>query len=831
MQKALIILLVGLVSGIYAQDNYPKTSSEIYENIQRLNFLGSVLYVAAHPDDENTSLISYFSNKTHARVGYISLTRGDGGQNLIGSEIRELLGLIRTEELLSARRIDGGEQFFSRANDFGYSKQPEETFNFWNKDTVLSDLVYVIRKFKPDVIINRFDHRTAGTTHGHHTASAMLSIEAFDIANNPSVFPEHLNYTSTWQPKRLFMNTGWWFYGSKERFHKAMQRTDFHQINIGEFYPTRGISNTEISALSRSQHKSQGFGIAGTRGSQIEYLEHIKGDWDKHNKSVFEGVDTTWSRVEGGKEIGKILLEVENEFDFRNPSLSLPKLLKAYKLIKNLENQHWKAIKLAEIERIIVDCSGLFLEVSTKEKFGTNGDDLEIHFEAVNRSLPSINLVEISIPSISTSFSYAQELRKNELFVSDKVIKLTDNLRYSTPYWLEKPHSLGMYSVDNQELISEPQTPTEFVAQFKVKIYGETFLFMRDIIHKTTSPSEGEVREPFSIVPPVSIKLENPTLVFADNQSREIVVDLTAYSDNVAGTLKLNVPDNWDITPKSANISLDIKGKRQTVVFTITPPNSYEEGFVRPELRLENGEVYTQQVHLIDYVHIPLKIALMPAQTKVIRLDIKKEGESIGYIIGAGDDVANSLREIGYKVTEFEPREITIEKLQQFDVVVIGIRAYDIDNDLPLYQDVLFDYVKQGGTLVNQYNSLRELTTDKLAPYKLEISNDRVTDEESEVRFLAKDHCVLNKPNKITQKDFDGWVQERGLYFPSKWGKEFTPILGMNDKGEKELQGALLVAEYGEGYFIYTGLSFFRELPAGVSGAYRLFANILSIGK
>lgn len=832
--KILLSLILFLSFGnLYAQKYQPKTSSEIYEKVQKLNFLGTVLYVAAHPDDENTSMISHFSNNSHARVGYISLTRGDGGQNLIGSEIRELLGTIRTEELLAARRIDGGNQFFTRANDFGYSKQPTETFEFWDKDEVLSDLVFVIRQFQPDVIINRFDHRTPGTTHGHHTASAMLSVEAFDIANNKDKYPAQLKYVDVWQPTRQFYNTSWWFYGSHEKFDKVMGQSDFLRVNIGDYYPTRGVSNTEIAALSRSQHKSQGFGVAGSRGNQIEYLEPINGEWKSNYKTVFAGIDTTWTRIKGGAEIGEILEHVQHHFDFVNPANNLPDLLKAYQLIEKLEDGHWRTVKLEEIKEVIADCAGLFLEVSTKEENGTLDADIKVVIEAINRSNAEVEIGKVMLPALNNkTFLVNSSLENNEGIIQNKTLRLAADLGYTNPYWLNKSHSEGMYTVNNQELIGLPESPKQLTAVFNIQIDGVPIKFERAIIHKTTSPSKGEIRAPFSIVPDVSLEMNNSTLVFADGNSRAIKVDVKAFKDDVEGTLKLDIPNGWKVTPEEAHVSIDKKGKRQTVTFTLVPPHKHSEGVAKPYFMIKGKkEVFTNHVHVIDYSHIPKETVLLPTETKVIRLDIEKKGENIGYVLGAGDDVAKNLREIGYKVTEFEPQEITLEKLKQFDAVVLGIRAYDIDNDLTLFQDLLFEYAEQGGTLITQYNTLRELKTDKIAPYELVLSHDRVTDENSEVRFLAKNHPVLNRPNKITAKDFEGWVQERGLYFPSKWGAEFTPVLGMNDKGEDELKSSLLIAKYGKGYFVYTGLSFFRELPAGVSGAYRLFANLLSLGQ
>ncbi|HAH33823.1 MAG TPA: LmbE family protein, partial [Flavobacteriaceae bacterium] len=355
------------ISGVLAQQPKKPTASQIYHKLEKLNFLGSALYVAAHPDDENTRLISYLANDLHANTAYLSLTRGDGGQNLIGPQIRELLGVIRTQELLAARATDGGKQLFTRANDFGYSKHPDETLEIWNKDEVLSDVVRAIRKFKPDVIINRFNHRNPGSTHGHHTASAMLSFEAFDLVGDATKFPETATTFGSWQPKRLLFNTSWWFYGSKEKFKKA-DKSKLVSVETGNYYPALGLSNGEIASLSRSMHKSQGFGSTGTRGKQTEYLEILKGEFPKDTTNVFDGIDTSWSRIQGGVAIGKILNPLLDSFNFQDPSTIVPDLLLAYRLLQDTKQGHWRSIKLKELQALIVSCSGIFLEaVSSKE--------------------------------------------------------------------------------------------------------------------------------------------------------------------------------------------------------------------------------------------------------------------------------------------------------------------------------------------------------------------------------------------------------------------------------------------------------------------------------
>ncbi|RLJ68973.1 GlcNAc-PI de-N-acetylase [Lacinutrix venerupis] len=812
-----------------AQQPDKPNASEIYDAIEKLNFLGSVLYLAAHPDDENTRLISYMANHVKARTAYLSLTRGDGGQNLIGPEIRELLGVIRTQELLAARRTDGGEQRFTRANDFGYSKHPDETLAIWNKDEVLSDVVLAIRQFKPDIIINRFDHRSPGTTHGHHTSSAMLSYEAFDLAGDASVYPNQVKEYGTWQPKREFYNTSWWFYGSKEKF-EAADKTNLLNVDVGTYYPSSGLSNTEIASLSRSQHKSQGFGNTGTRGEQIEYIELIKGDLPKDKSNVFDGIDTSWNRVKGGKAIGDILKQVQENFDFTNPSASIKNLIKAYNLIKKLENKHWRNIKTKEIKTIIAACSGLYLEAAATESSSVLNNTTKLNIETINRSNANIELVSISKSDNKKTISKNINLKNNLSVKTELDFYVSNNDNYSVPYWLEEKGTLGMYKVENKKWIGLPETLRTATIQFNLNIEGSPISYTKPIVYKTNDPVKGEVYKPFEIIPEVSAKISEKVIIFENDTQKEIPVIVKASRDNLEGFIELNYPEDWNVFPKQQKINIKHKGQEQRLVFTVIPPKYQSEGTLSPKVTIGN-KIYNKELIEIDYDHIPYQTVLLPSESKIVRLDIKKRGENIAYIEGAGDVVPESLTQIGYNVVIISPEDISSQKLSQFDAVVIGIRAYNTIEELNFKQDILFDFVKNGGNMIVQYNTSHRLKVDNLAPYTLELSRDRVTDESAEVTFVNPDHEVLNSPNKITQQDFKGWTQERGLYFPNKWAKEFTPILSMHDKGETPKTGSLLVAKYGKGYYIYTGLSFFREFPAGVSGAYRLFANMLSIGK
>lgn len=829
MQKLHTYFFILFVTCCVAQQPKKSSSVDIYHKIEKLNFLGSALYIAAHPDDENTRLISFLANEKMARTGYLSLTRGDGGQNLIGLELRELLGVIRTQELIEARRIDGGEQFFSRANDFGFSKVPNETLEIWDKEQVLEDMVWIIRNFQPDIIINRFDHRSPGTTHGHHTSSAMLTQEAYDLSNNPDYKSEQLKYTKVWQPKRVFFNVSWWFFGGKENFEKA-DKSKYINLLTGVYYPDLGVSNQEIAALSRSSHRSQGFGTTGVRGDDMEYLELIKGDNLKNKQDLFEGIDTSWNRVKDGKNIGEAINVIIKNFDFKNPSASVPELLNVYKSIEQLEDDHWKKIKLEELKEVIAACTGLYLEAVAENQSATPGSSVTVKWEAINRSNADMSLSSISIQPQNNVQNQNLPLLNNLDQGGNITIVIPDAIEYTSPYWLKEKGNTGMYKVDDLQKIGYPDVIRQVALTFTVTINGLSIPFEKTVVYKYNDPAAGEVYHPFDIVPDVTTKILNKVQLFKDNKKQTVSVKIKAGKDNCVGDLHLELPKDWKVSPASIPFSLARKDSETIVSFEVSPPSSPSEVTARSIAVINNREFDREQI-VIDYPHISLQQVLLPSTAKFTKADIEIRGEKIAYIMGAGDSVPESLKQMGYDVTILTPELLTPERLTQYDAVMMGIRAYNVLENISFKQQMLFDFVNNGGNMIVQYNTTGHLTTTQIAPFPLKISRDRVTEENAKVTFLEATHPVLNHPNKITQKDFEGWVQEQGLYYPDEWAKEFTPILSSNDKDENPKKGGLLIARYGKGYYIYTGLSFFRELPEGVSGAYRLMANLIGIGK
>ncbi|MBC3541466.1 PIG-L family deacetylase [Rufibacter sediminis] len=821
---ASLLLACGASSPSLAQAPKKPDAADIRLALDKLNVLGSVLYFAAHPDDENTRLIAYLANERKLRTGYLSLTRGDGGQNLIGSEIREELGIIRTQELLQARRVDGGEQFFSRANDFGFSKNPAETFTIWNKEQVLADAVWTIRKFRPDVIITRFSPEPSGT-HGHHTASAMIAVEAFDAAADPKRFPEQLKTVEPWQAKRLLWNTSSFFYSQNQKFDTS----DKLVLDAGVYNPLLGRSYNEIAAQSRSMHKSQGFGSSGTRGEAVEYFEFLKGAPAKTD--VLEGVSTSWSRVPGSKDVAQLLGEALKSYNPANPAASVPVLLKAHAALTKLPASYWKTVKQQELQEVLKACLGLYLEASSVRDYSVSpGEQVALSLEAVNRSAVPVTLTKVEYLFAHQDTTLQQKLEMNKPLFLKTSKTVPAAMPYSQPYWLQVPGSVGMFRVDDPALIGLAQNPAAAQVNLHLTVQGQPFTFAVPVVYKRTDPVEGEQYRPFEIAPPVFVNITEKVYVFADAQPKPVTVRVRAGKDQVEGQVSLRLPEGWRSEPANHSIKLSQKDEEQTFTFQVYPGAAQTESAISAVVT-SKGKTYSQSLRTIQYAHIPTQTLFPEAVAKAVKLDLKRKGQVIGYLMGAGDEVPASLQQIGYAVEQLRVENLSAAALQKYDAVVVGVRAYNTMERLKFQQPQLLQYVQNGGTLVVQYNVSNGLVTPNLGPYALKLSNDRVTVEDSDVRFLKPNHPVLNTPNKITEQDFRGWVQERGLYFPNQWAPEYEAILSANDPGESPKDSGLLVAKYGKGYYVYTGYSFFRELPAGVPGAYRLFVNMLSLGK
>ena len=703
-------------------------------------------------------------------------------------------------------------QFFTMANDFGYSKNPKETLSIWDKDQVLVQTIARIQKFKPDIIINRFNSGSSGRTHGHHTASAMISEWAFEQL--------HADQT-TWRPQRLFHNTSWYFYGSRENFEKA-NKQGMLAIDMGVFDPLSGKTNSEIASLSRSQHKSQGFGSAAALGERMEYLELIKGKELTRN-DPFEGINTQWSRVKGGAPIGKAIEKIIEDFDFSAPYKSVVPLLEVKAMIIALQDEHWKNVKNEEVDTLILNCLGIELQLNANMPYGVLGEDLQIKVLINNSSPLSVSLNGIKWKD--QSYDLNNRLKTNQLFNKSFETKVSGTI--SSPYWLIQKGSQGMYTTDKTEWIGAAKSPAAYLAELSFSIEGKKLKIRLPLQFRRTDPVRGEVVTPFHILPKAGLQLEAPIFLFATGESRRVKVSVKNLGPSIEGTLKLESPESWEFNPKSIQVAIKGKGNQSDYYFDIKAPLETTVGHLKPLLQTPTKKLQAS-LKEIAYNHIPKQYLVSPAQSKVVALNLKTGVKKVAYIEGAGDNIPQSLSALGVEVEILKAKDITLKKLNPFDAVIVGIRAFNVQEVLAYKNKILWEYVSTGGNLLIQYNTSRGLKTKELAPLSLNLSRDRVSNESADVQIINPKHPILNHPNKITAQDFEGWVQERGLYFPNQWDEQFIPLLQMNDAGESPKKGALLVANYGTGRVVYTGLSFFRQLPAGVPGAYRLFFNLIA---
>lgn len=798
-------------------------ASRILLEIEKLNTTGSVLYIAAHPDDENTRLIAYMANERKVRTGYLSLTRGDGGQNLIGDEQSAYLGVIRTQELLEARKVDGGEQYFTRAVDFGYSKSAAETFTKWDHDSVLADVVWVIRNFRPDIIITRFpaDERAG---HGQHTVSAMLAEEAFEAAADPSKFPEQLAYVQVWQTKRLFWNNSvWWDKDLPEKIKNGDK--DLVVFNDGGYNSLLGRSYGEIAADSRTHHKSQGFGATPGRDERAEYIELKKGT-ALTSSDPFEGIYINWDRYRQGSEIAVNIDMIISGFDPRDPAASVDQLLKVYALLSKMPTDKLIEYKKQQLQNIIIASLGLWLEPAAEKYMVAAGEKLKIISTVTNRSEYKVTLRSFSCLTTNVQKDTLAGFLKNvndtvELYIPDNAV--------SSPYWLNGEYS-GLFHVHDQKLIGKPQNDPALSFVYKVDIGGTEFNITRPVIYKETDAVKGEIYKPLIVTDRMAVSFTDANYIFSGDQHKKITVGVKNNNVTGRGQLSLTLPVGWSIEPAEYKFDLQDVLKQKEFTFDVMAGKNAVDGIIQAAVNVplyESSVSYHSGFDLISYDHIPEQMITKNAQAKIISLDAVIPSGNIGYIEGAGDKVVESLTALGLNIHTLDIAAVTPEELNKYDVVIIGVRAYNTSHALVDAYDKLMEYIKGGGLVIAQYSNM-DLLTDTFGPYPFKISQGRVTDENSPYSFLDAASPLLNYPNKITAADFNGWVQERGLYFAADAAAEYKNVLSFTDPGEKPLDGSIIICDYGNGAFIYTGISFFRELPAGVPGAYRLFANMLA---
>ena len=821
--KSLALLLCLLLrSHASAQTPFSGTPA-IEQSLNKLTVLGSVLMIAAHPDDENTAILAYYARGRHMRTAYLSLTRGEGGQNLIGPEQGDLLGLIRSQELLAARRIDGAEQFFTRAIDFGYSKTPEETFEKWGRERILSDVVWVIRRFRPDVVILRFSG-TPRDGHGHHQVSAILGKEAFFAAADPSRFPEQLKYVEPWKARRLLFNT---FSFTRDQEKEAAAVPGRIEVDTGAFNPVLGVSYSQIAGMSRSMHRSQGMGVSQRPGPTRQFLVPVAGD--PPSKDAFDGIDTSWDRVPGGADIGRILEEAVRTFVPDHPERTIPLLVKAHPLIAALHDP-WAVAKLRELNEAVALCAGLWLDADADTYAVVPGGTLDINYTALNRSQFPLALDSLTLEGMgsdSRTGAHHAALEPNQPVNAHLKFTVPAGEPYSQPFWLREPKHGDTYTISDQRLIGLPEDPPLLALHFAIEAGGVSLDLVRPVRHRYIDRVEGEQERALVVVPRVALNLPQDVVLFPNGSARKVEIEVSAQAPKVSGDVRLALDSGWSADPVSRAFSQAEAGLEQPLTFDVKPaPGPDPPAWLRGVARVGDREIGVG-MQVISHPPLPPLTVFPPAVVKLVRANVQVTAHKVGYVMGAGDEMPDAIRQLGCAVTLLTPSDLEQRDLSEFDVIVTGVRAYNTRADLRANLPRLLDYVRNGGTLIDQYN-VTDRNLVPMGPYPFTVSHARVSVEEAPVAFTNLGNPLLSKPNEITQKDFEGWVQERGLYFASEWDPKYQTVLESHDPGEKPLAGGMLYTRYGKGVYIFSGYSWFRQLPAGVAGAYRLFANMLS---
>tara|TARA_Y100000996_G_scaffold395408_1_gene360617 strand:+ start:6659 stop:9136 length:2478 start_codon:yes stop_codon:yes gene_type:complete len=821
-KKSLLIILFYFISNqILSQSNNFYSASNISSMLEKLDVFGKVLYIAAHPDDENTRLIAYLANEKKYETAYLSATRGGGGQNFLGTHLKDNLGLIRTQELLEARKIDGGQQFFTSAIDFGYSKEPIETLNFWNEEKILSDFVWIIRKFRPDIIITRFN-QTPYITHGHHTASTMLADKAFNLAGDPSAFPEQLKHVKIWKPKRLMWNTSRRFFNLDDYDIDKMIK-----IDVGVYNNKIGKSYNEIASESRSMHKSQAFGSLRRRGSEVELIVHTQGV--KAENDIMDGVDTSWDRIKPNNALKSYLRQAKDSFNIDKPYQIIDYLSLAHRELNRVFDRDWRSIKKNEIKNLIKASSGLFFEALSNVELASYGEEVKIKFDVINRSPYPIKLDKIQLNE--KEFIIDDSLKNNKLFSVEKSFQLPLEHEVSEKYWLKNPSEFGSYNIDDQKLITEPDNKPVLEAKFIFKVNGQQISYISPVTYKLNSPINGDEYRPFNIGNPIYLNPKNDLEYLVNTNKKNLEVEVISGANNISARIYLDAPEGTKVNPEFYDINFKNNNEKKLLNFNVSlSDNKNSINKVSYKAKIDD-KIFSRGINKIIYSHISHQTRFPKSEVSLIKFDLNVKAKNIAYIMGSGDKIPESLSLVGYKVDLFEKNDINIDNLKDYDALIVGVRAFNSDKSLLDIKPQLMNFMESGGNVIIQYNTSRNLDVNKFSPYPFTLSRNRVSQENAPVRIINSKHPALNYPNKISLEDFNGWVQERGLYFPNSWSNDFETIISSNDKGESPNNGGILISKVGEGYFVYTSYSWFRQLPAGVSGAYKIFTNLISLGK
>jgi len=853
---------------------YSQGAQGLGQLLGRLQTVASAIHTGAHPDDEDSALIARLARGDFARVAYLSASRGEGGQNVIGSELFEPLGVIRSEELLQARRLDGGDQFFTRVFEYGFSKTRAEAAEKWGERNVLGDMVRAIRKYRPLVLISRFSG-TPADGHGQHQLVGYLTPQAFRAAGDPKEFPEHLaEGLRPWQPLKLYVSEG--FMPSSNPAEQASLR-----VNTGAYDPFLGHSYYEIAAEGRSQHKTQEMGSLELRGAQSSGVRLLDSKVQKtsgREQSVFDGIDVSISgisKIAGlpGDVIKDELAKSEKAAaralaDYRpqTPSGIVSPLAEGLQAIreareklaakKGQEVSYYDAdFLLAQKEKEFCEAlqraAGVTVDTLSNVEIAAPGESFVV---ALRAFVPEGSTVKVGEMSLTAPEGWSIEKiteppvqqdgfrrsRETTPFASFFKVTVSKNASVTTPYWLETPRDGYLFPWGVDAAKNDPFGPALISGKVKIDVGQTEIDAVQPIQYRYSDDIRGELRRDLNIVPALTLSL-NPGLVISPSskqpQTRRLAVSVTNNSQGEAtGNLRLQLPSSWSAKPAEIPFSLKTRGQKTALVFDVTIPGGATNGEYKiAAAATANGQTFDQAVRVISYPHIQTHRLYSPAVASVEVLDLKVAPVKVGYIMGSGDSVPDAIGRMGIPVTMLDESELTTGDLSRFDTIVVGIRASQVRPDFVANNGRLLDYVKNGGTLIVQYQQ-QEYIQNGMAPYKAEMarvgtSSARVTDENAPVKLLQPAHPAFNFPNRINPNDWKGWVQERNLYSFTSYSSEYVPLLESADPGEQPQQGGELYAALGRGRYIYTSYAWFRQLPAGVPGAYRLFANLLSLSK
>jgi LmbE family N-acetylglucosaminyl deacetylase len=845
---------------------YDYGATGLTQLLKKLNTTASVMHIGAHPDDEDSGLLSFLARGENARTAYLSLTRGDGGQNLIGSEQSEALGVIRTEELLQARRLDGAEQYFTRAFDYGFSKTLAEAKEKWDEKVILCDAVRAIRNFRPLVVISRFTG-TPADGHGHHQFAGYIAPLAVKAAPDPG---QCKDAGAPWQVLKFYVSQG--FRDTKEPTLK---------INTGEYDPLLGRSYFEIAMEGRSQHKTQEQGILELKGDQFSGLNLIESNVSKVEKetSVFDGIDVSIvgiskalpaenSLIQKLIDIQKSAALVLKNYDQYSPQNVLQELVRglnriiaARALVKVLENsldnrpettQNYSASdkvldqKQFEFSEAIKLASGLQIDALTDKETVVPGEDFGTTVKVFFPNAENVTVKEIKL-NAPKDWMVARDLapkdgnqnafrRENANRTAYFNLKVAGGAKPTQPYWLENPRDANIYRWKPDPNQTLPFAAPLVSATVVIEVGGTEITLNQPVQFRFADDVRGEIRRDLNIVPPLTMSFDQKLLIVPSSekaQTRRVVMSLANNSAKpLSGVAGLNIVGmeriDWKLLASSTTFNLKTKGEKTAITFDIAIPAKTKIGEYRIYAQAMVGEGLSgDEMNTLSYPHIQTHRFYTRAETRVEVLDLKTAAVKIGYIAGSGDRVADAIRQMNFDVEMLDENDLTSGDLSRFDVIVAGIRAAQVRPDFVANHQRLLDYVNKGGTLLVQY---QPPSYQNLLPFPAAIGA-RVVDENAKVTILNAQSPIFNFPNKITDEDFKGWIQERNLNAFTTFDARYTPLLESHDINEPENKGGLVVAEIGEGKYIYCSYALFRQLPAGVPGAYRLFANLLSSPK